>query len=662
MTEWLNVLHGVAAQFHFLRPWWALAVIPLLFAWWLMQSQSGKFKKWQNIIAPELLPLLVAEGGGNHSGRGLNLRPWVLSLGLIAVFALMGPTWSKSAVPVHKQEQAMVILFDLSPSMMASDLKPDRLTRARLKTIDLLSSYREGTAALIAYAGDAHVVTPLTDDAKTIISQLPVLHPNIMPASGSNPEAALDLALELISNAGNTEADIILVTDGVTSSARENLHDRIQRTSGLRLSVLGVGTEEGAPIPLNQYGFARDGQGGIVIAKLNPSELQVLAQRNNGVYRTITGTDDDIEALLKPLQHRSASQARELERKLDIWQDQGFWLVLLLLPFGLLLFRRGLLSLFPLILTLGALSYSPPSKANLWQDLWQTPDQQGMSALKNEDPASAQTLFENPAWQGVAAARNGDYPAAAEAFAQLDTADSQYNRGNALARSGDLEGAIEAYNRALELDPKMKDAADNKALVEALKNQQQQNQQQSQQQKEKQNDQQKNGQDGEQNQTGEDQNQPGENSAENDQANSNDGAPQNSANQQSNTAPSTPGEEHLANEEPSADKEPSAGEEPSANKEPSADKEPSVDKEPSANKRSSADEAEPTKDTQGQQPVSARGLSETEQENAEQWLRRVPDNPGGLLRNKFKYQAEQRFRAERNSPKPPPGQYSEERW
>lgn len=674
MTEWLATAETAAAQFHFLRPLWCLALIPLVVTWWILKYQSGRLKKWQTIIAPELVPLLIGEGGN----RTINLRPWVLSLGLIAVVALMGPTWNKRAVPVHKQEQAMVILFDLSPSMLASDLKPDRLTRARLKTIDLLSAYKEGTAALIAYAGDAHVVTPLTDDANTIISQLPVLHPNIMPASGSNPEAALDLAIELITNAGNTEADIVLVTDGITPGARENLHERLQNQPGLRLSILGVGTEEGAPIPLNQYGFARDGQGGIVIAKLNADELQVLAQRNKGVYRTITGTDADIKALLGPLQNRSADQARELERKLDIWQDQGFWLVLVLLPFGLLAFRRGLLSVLPPTLLVGSLLHSPASEAGIWQDLWQTPDQQGMEALKNEDPASAQGLFEDPAWQGVAAAQSGDYAAAAEAFSQLNTADNHYNRGNALARAGDLDGAIEAYEKALELDPDIQDAADNKALVESLKNQQQN--QQSQDQNGESSDQ-----NGEQPKDGNNQGADSQSDQDNSSSDSEPGKGQqpDAESQQGNQGESSsdiPSDSASNNsgQEPSAGEEPSAGKKPSANKESSGEKEQSAsnaspqDEQPGGENEtasnSSAGEQEPDQsepreaDQEGQQAIQGSSLSEEEQQNAEQWLRRVPDNPGGLLRNKFKYQAEQRFRAERNSPKPPPGQYSEERW
>src|SRR5690606_38883192 len=136
MTELIANLH----QFHFLRSWWLCGFIVVIACAWLLQRRGRNPGPWSKIIAPELLPLLVQQG----SEASVNLRPWVLLAGMLAVIALAGPTWNKKAMPVHKQEQALVILFDLSPSMLATDIKPDRLTRARLKTIDLLKEYREG--------------------------------------------------------------------------------------------------------------------------------------------------------------------------------------------------------------------------------------------------------------------------------------------------------------------------------------------------------------------------------------------------------------------------------------------------------------------------------------------------------------------------------------
>ncbi|MFA5632277.1 MAG: VWA domain-containing protein [Porticoccaceae bacterium] len=621
-------------QFHFLRPLWLLALIAVAAIYGLLRRSAARGGQWHKVIAPALLPLLLQR----RDGSAFNLRPWLVIAGCLAVVALAGPTWSKKAVPVHKQEQVLLILFDLSPSMLATDIKPDRLTRARLKTIDLLSAYREGFAALVVYAGDAHVVTPLSDDTNTIISQLPVLHPAVMPAAGSNVEAALAKALELAANAAHQEGDILLVTDGVTADARENLHRMMRDNPAFRLSVLGVGSDDGAPVPLNEHGFARDGRGSIVIASLGSQTLRGLAQHNGGVYRTLSGTDADIQALLKPLQERAGVDARELERNLDVWEDRGFWLMLPLLPLALLLFRRGLVVAVLLL----PLLHAPQGEASWWDDLWLSKDQQGYREMNKGDPDRARELFADPAWQGIAAAEAGAHDAAAQAFAGIDSADAHYNRGNALARAGKLDEAIAAYDEALARAPDMEDAIFNKALVESLKNQQ------------------SNDQSGER--------EDAEDSRDNAQGDSQQGEPDQGGQQGGN-------DNNDGNEEQDTDGAQAAqnGDSPQGQQKAppqgdgqagdDADAKPSPDQDGGPDNPQAAPDAQ-----QDQRETDASSLQEADQagdaaqQNAQQWLRRVPDDPGGLLRNKFEYEARQRFREERSGPRLPPGNYSEERW
>ncbi|MCK9504066.1 MAG: VWA domain-containing protein [Porticoccaceae bacterium] len=660
MTELIANLH----QFHFLRPWWLCGFIAVIACAWMLQRRGRNPGSWSKIIAPELLPLLVQQG----SGASVNLRPWVLLAGTLAVIALAGPAWNKKAMSVHKQEQALVILFDLSPSMLATDIKPNRLIRARLKTIDLLNAYREGTVALIAFAGDAHVVTPLTDDTNTIITQLPVLHPNIMPSVGSNAEAALAKALELAMNAGHLDGDILLVSDGLTPDARENLQATLRQFPDFRLSILGVGSDEGAPIPLNEYGFARDSGGGIVVAQLHSKELEGLARRAGGVYRSITGSDADIDALLTPIQERGGQQARELERNLDIWQDQGFWLVLLLLPFAALLFRKGLLAALVLL----PLAYTPDGYADFWNDLWLTPDQQGAKALAESDPESAEQLFKDPMWRGIAASRAGNNDEAAEILSQLQSADAHYNRGNALARAGKLDEAIAAYREALTLNPEMDDAAHNKALVESMKNQRE-NQQNQGQNQDSGNSEGESGQQQDQQQDSAQQNSSGK-PQDDSQQNQGEGKNTDTKAQQDNQ-----GAEKQGTENPNGGKQadnrqtgdqppPEQSSNPSGQTpEPQAPQQDNNAASPSDGnpiQRSPPEEDKNDGDTakNGNAAATESGMTETERQNAEQWLRRVPDDPGGLLRNKFDYEARQRFREEGGNPRLPPGNYTEERW
>ncbi len=659
MIDWQTAL----AQFHFLRPWWLLGIpAVLLLALWLKKERAAG-GEWRNVIAPPLLELLL-----DRDGRGPDLRPWVILGGLIASLALAGPTWSKQPVPLHEREQALVVLFDLSPSMLATDLTPDRLTRARLKTIDLLKGYDEGSAALVAYAGDAHLVTPMTTDTNTLISQLPVLHPDVMPVAGSNPEAALRMGLELAMNAGHRSGDVLLITDGVTQQARRNLLGILGNFPDFRLSILGAGTAEGAPIPRDEQGFARNSRGEIVVAKLRPEILRGLAQNTGGTYSTITGTDRDIRTLLDPITSRTTRKARELERQLDVWEDRGPWLALALLPLAALMFRRGIV----LVLVLAPLTWSPPSHAGFWDNLWWTPDQRGKRALDRGDPERAREQFRDPAWRGIAANRAGDHVAAAEAFSGLDSADAHYNRGNALARAGRLEEALKAYDRALEKAPGMEDATHNRKLVASLlerKNEQHQDreqkdrkdsgggsdkrQRQPQRQQQGQGDQQSRGNEG----RSAGKNQP-------DSQSRNQGANRkNSAKPGEDSGVDNPGnrpEPRSGTAEPSRN-EPSSSPSPDERGREASDSE---QRRPSAAtpKPQSQSGDEPQRDVPAGAAGGDRTLSREEQQNAEQWLRRVPDDPGGLLRRKFEYESRRRFREEGGAPSSPPDNRAEERW
>ena len=604
MTDGLATL----SEFHFLRPWWFLGLIPALLVLSLYQWRRRSAGNWEQIINPALLPFLM-QGEGKTTGKS----GWLLTaLGLtwaLCCISLAGPTWQQLPQPVLKQDSAAILVFDLSPSMLAEDIPPSRLVRARFKLIDMLNSRREGFTALVVYGGEAHTVSPLTEDNNTIISLVPILHPSLLPEYGSNTEDAVAMAIDLATNGGYEQADIILISDGVSSAAFGTIQSMIAQAGKYRLSILGVGTAEGAPIPLGNGGFVKDRSGSILIPKLDSASLQRLASSNGGIYREISADDSDIEDLLKITEQIFGDTSREVDRSFDLWDDQGFWLVILLIPGLLLSFRKGSVAL---ILIAPLLSLSEPTSASIWQDLWQNPDQQGQQALEAGEAAKAQSLFEDSQWRGSAAYRAGDLESAIGEFIQQDSADGHYNRGNALAKSGDLDGAIEAYDRALQLEPEMEDAQANRDLIEKLK--QQQDQQQSSDQN---------------NQQNQDQQQ-----SKSDQSQDQSQEPQQSENQQP---------QQSENQEPqqSENQEPQQSE----NQEPqqSEDKEPQQEQEQAQEQPANAEPSE--EEQQNQQEI-------------EQMLRQVPDDPGGLLREKFRYQSRQRA-LEQRRPKPPNEQ---ERW
>ena len=594
--------------FHFLRPWWFLGLAPVALIVGFYSWHKHHAGNWATIINPELLPFLMQ---GKAPSDGLSIKSLITTLTLawiICITSLAGPTWEQLPQPVHRQDSALIIVFDLSPSMLAADLAPSRLVRGRYKLIDILKRRTEGVSGLVVYGGDAHTVSPLTEDSNTIVSLVPVLHPGLLPQYGSNVEDAIQVAVNLATSGGYQQADILLISDGVDPSAISEITSIIKDKGEYRLSILGVGTENGAPIPLGSGGFVKDTRSGnVIIPKLNISDLRRLASANNGNYQTISNDDRDIDNLLGAMESLFGDSTQQTDRSFDLWDDQGYLLALLLIPILLLTFRKGAV----VVLLLAPLLFQSNSVEALeWQDLWATGDQQGAEALELDNAERAKSLFTHPQWRGSAAYRAADYEAAAEAFFTDETANGLYNSGNALAKSGDFDSAIEAYERALELEPALEDAIFNRDLLEKLKQEQDQEQEeQSQEQQDQESSEQQQEQDSEQSDKNGDP--------------SDEQPPEQESEQQDESA--TPEEE---SEEESEKKE-----------------------------QQESEKKQNESEQQAERQTSELEMSEEEkqeQREIDAMLRRIPDDPGGLLRAKFRYESQQR-----KQQRSPPDQ---ERW
>ncbi|MDX1380940.1 MAG: VWA domain-containing protein [Xanthomonadales bacterium] len=556
---------------HFLRPLW-LAALPLavLLPWWWRRSRRPA-GDWARVCDPHLLNWLSVQQGGEDSHRALRHGgPWLAGLALaIATVALAGPSWQKLPDASWSARDARVVALDLSRSMLAEDLRPNRLTRARFRVADLLEATEEGQVGLVSYAGDAFVVSPLTNDMNTIANLLPALQPDIIPVAGSRADRALALAAELLERSGFARGEILLVTDSVDS--RDAARARELRDRGIHTSVLAVGTAEGAPIP-SGGGFVNDRAGNVVIARLNRPALREVAEAGGGRYVEL-GAGGSTGALW--LDQDGSEFARRDDALGERWKDAGPWLVLALLPLALVAFRRGLFFALPLLLA-GGLALPGEASAGWWEDLWLTEDQQAWRALAEEDPTRAAALAQDPALSGEAWYRSGEYANAQDAFAREPTADAHYNRGNALAHLGQYDAALAAYDEALTLQPGMEDAVHNRALVEQLKKEQERREQEQQQ--------------GEQGQSSEDQAGEGEPTDD----------PQGDPSEQSDQQEGQQGEQDEA-------AEPQEGQQEGAEQQPG---EPGAELE--------------------------EAWTEEDAQAMEQWLRRIPDDPGGLLRRKFR--------------------------
>ncbi|MGI3003502.1 VWA domain-containing protein [Shewanella algae] len=454
---------------HFIRPEWLWAILPLALLLVLQSRRQTGQSDWDRYIAPHLAPLLLTQGSKSRRNR----LPWLGLAWLVAVLALSGPALYKKPLPVFASSTGRVLVMDMSLSMYATDAAPNRLTQARFRATDLLEQLNEGETALLAYAGDAFVISPLTRDRNTLLNLLPTLSPAIMPVRGSNLAAALEKAKELLSQGGHLQGDIILMTDGVGSRQLNAARQAIEG-SHYRLGILAIGSSQGAPIRLPDGQLLKDSRNEVVVPATDFGMLSELASAGNGILVPYSNDGKDLQTLVQWL--ATSSDATETDLAGDTWVDLGPYLAFLLLLPLLLSFRSGLPVLL-LPLSLGLL-VSPPSQASGWDDLWQTRDQQGMQAFKQEDFATAADKFVDPAWQGSARYRAGDYQGALQAFEQDDSATGLYNQGNALMQLGQFEEAANRYQEALKKDPQMQDAAANKVLADELREQQKAQQQQ----------------------------------------------------------------------------------------------------------------------------------------------------------------------------------------
>ena len=658
----MNFLHEqinlIITQFHWLRPLWLIALIPAVLVIIFLWRQKRQAYQWQQLIAPELLPFLL-DGKTVQTKKSLL---WVLLLAwIISTFAVAGPSWIKRPTPVEKNQSALVILLDLSYSMISEDIKPSRIARARLKIADILRERKDGQTALVAYAGEAHTVTPISDDSATIVSLLSSMHPNIMPLQGSNTEDAVQRGIQLLHDAGATQGDLLLVTDGVVPEAFDKIQSLLAGKK-IHLNILGVGTTQPAPIPNANGGFLRDNSGNIITTQLNSDELTQLAQRVNGKYHEISNTNSDID-YLKPGEAKDDPNAPKLARDFDQWIDQGHWLVFVLLPIAFFCFRRGiLLSLFLIPL----LGFTPSSSYALGIDnAWLTKDQQAQRELKNGDAKKAAAEFESPEWKATAQYRAGDYAGASEAFSKIDTANGHYNRGNALAKAGKLEDAIKAYDEALKRDANLDDAKKNRELVEKLLKQQQEDQKKDQNNKDNK-DNKDNNQDDKKDQQDkdgkQDQNkQDDKNQSDKDQKDQKDQQQNDQQNKQDSKQQDGKENQQKGNNQSSAsnsDQRASAGAASSAANAPQSGQSSSASmKQQQAEQASSAGSS-----IQGAQAAQTeQHLTDEQKQALEQWLRRVPDDPGGLLRNKFKYQYDENRRKEQNGELKAPANNADQR-
>jgi Ca-activated chloride channel family protein len=561
---------------YWFRPWWLLLLPVLGWLLWQLWHRKKRAGRWQMILPPVFHATLLSGGSGRDSKL-----PWI-ALGLawlLTVLALLGPSWQRVEQTSQKPADPLVVILELTPEMLATDVMPNRLEQARRKLFDLLQIRSDAQTAIVVYAGSAHTLVPLSDDLSTSRNLLDALKPSLMPEAGHRADLAVTKALALLKQAALGDGRILLIGSSLTEQERLGIRHALDGKS-TQFLMLGIGTAEGSPITQEDGSFLKDEQGAILVPRLDEPGLKGFANDLDGRYRQARLDDSDLHALGLFDGPRSLRNDGQTLR-LDTWADQGYWLLLPLLLLAACAGRRGWLLCLPLLLAL-----PQPSYAFDLADLWLRPDQQGLHLLKQKRPAEAARRFEDHQWQGVALYEAGDYAGAAERFAEGNDAHAHYNRGNALAKSGELEAALDAYEQALERQPDLRPALTNKALVEDLLKQK---------------------------------NKPP--------------APEPDREEPQATQQQTP--PGVASQTSDSDEPQTPEQQTGADKAP-----PTSPPKPGANEVPGSELGDEQHTTPPLRPATD-SIEGEQQQALEQWLRQIPDDPGELLRRKFWYEQQQ---------------------
>ncbi|KRR19300.1 hypothetical protein CQ14_35335 [Bradyrhizobium lablabi] len=413
--------------FHLLRPLWLIALVPVVAVVLLVRWRESVTARWGGVIAPHLLKNLIVTPGRTWSISPIYLVAIAMTLGIVA---LSGPTWRRELPPFVEDKAPLMIALAVSSSMGRTDVAPSRLERAKQKIRDLLAVRAGARAGLIAYAGSAHLVMPLTEDRGVIEPFLAALAPGLMPSDGKNAVGAIALATQSLVTEP-VAGTILVVADDLGNADGAALRQAAGRNS---LAMLGVSPpQDGGSSPLDAV--------------------------------RVTVDNADIRALERRIETRF--QSAQGDAFGTQWRDEGVWLLLPVALLSLLWFRRGTTVAWVLALSMLQAWPAQAQDARRFADWWLTPDQQGRLAFDRGDYATAAKRFADPMWRGMAAYRALDFLTAAQEFSHVDSVEGRFALGNAQAQNHAYEKAIAAYDEVLKAQPDHAAAKTNRAIVVA---------------------------------------------------------------------------------------------------------------------------------------------------------------------------------------------------
>lgn len=420
------------SAFHFLRPYWLLAIVPMVWVWWTVRFRPEGERSEESLIAPHLLKALTRTSARQKRMTAVDS---VLVAFCFLVISVAGPTWSKKQNPFAPPTPPAVVVVEVSQSMLARDIQPSRLERAKHKIRDFVELRAGASTALIAFAGSAHIVLPLTDDPTLFIPFLEGLDPEVMPKSGQRVGGALELADALLQEEQKFGA-VVVFADGIDPADEEIVRAVAERKDRVLAAL---------PLRKKESKSFRD----IATVSLTPDnrDMKRLESRVAAAYQSALVGDDS-----------------------ESWDDRGWLFLWPALIITLFWFRKGWTMRWAAQASILLLVWNFPSNAyaETWKDVFATSDQQGRYAFEYKDFENAAQFFIDPNWKGIALYNLGKYEEAAKSFAELDTVQANFNRGNAHVKAGDYVLAIEAYEAILKKDPSHKSAQRNLQIAKVI--------------------------------------------------------------------------------------------------------------------------------------------------------------------------------------------------
>jgi len=464
---------------HWLQLLWLLPLLGLFLVWG-MRKRERDLARW---CPPSLQGRMIPT---RRSWRGQARLVLFLFAVLFLVLAAARPQVGSRVLAVKRSGIDVMVALDLSESMLAEDLAPNRITRARQEIQSLIDRLRGDRIGLVAFAGDAFVQCPLTLDYASARMFLRFMDTNLVPVPGTSIARAIEVATNAFEETETKFKALVLITDGEDHEGAVDAAVQKAKEAGVRIFAVGIGTQKGQPIPdRDAHGqlkdYKRDQKGDVILTQLDSRQLESICRATGGRYLDGNAGGLALDRLHAEIQ---AMEQKEMEGGVVTqYEDRyGYFVAvaffLLAVEWMLSGRKRRRMSLARTAVLIGALApwtVAAGARADQGQDLYESGKYseardfyERYNAEHPDDPRGDYDL-------GTALHRTGELGPAQEALQRaLRSTDPRmkaralYNLGNTQAKQGDLAGALESYKSALRFDPNDADTKFNLELVDRL--------------------------------------------------------------------------------------------------------------------------------------------------------------------------------------------------